>query len=607
MIKPALPRLGRRSCALAAFLLCAGQVLGPAAFGATRFGDISVTAQSPPPDAGAHGYLEYRITVTNHSADRSHDVALLFPKDSYAHGDCIRRITRSVKVGPASTARVSLLQPALLASGEGLAVSIDGKTQRETVYVSASAGRGGYARPGLGRGRRLLILVSRGAGHDFEAAALNSLKNAQWFERRFPDGIEFAQSESAPEDWSTNWLGYSCYDGVVLGGDELRDAPAPVRSALWQYVECGGTLLVLGTTQVPEAWRDRRTMGGGLASCTVGFGQCLVGGDTDYDLWKRAQWETCVVAWSATLSPFEETRSVDEANDEFPVVKALRTPVRGLLVLMLVFVLTIGPLNLWILSRKRRRIWLLWTVPAISLLTCGAVTLYAAIAEGWRGRIRTAALTILDQRAHRATTIGWTAFYCPVTPGGGLHFDYETELTPQTGESWYYGGGSGRARDMDWTHEQHLASGWLTARVPAHFMVRKSETRRERLAVRRAEDGSLRVVNGLGAEIRELWFADEAGRLYTARNVPAGAHVVLKPAGQPRSTGDAASLREAFRLDWLTSIGRLRDRPGEFLMATCYIAVLDAAPFVEQGLHRARSWDAESVVYGLVGEITDED
>jgi len=39
-------------------------------------------------------------------------------------------------------------------------------------------------------------------------------------------------------------------------------------------------------------------------------------------------------------------------------------------------------------------------------------------------------LTVLDQINHHAATMGVTAFYCPLTPSGGLRFNNETEASP---------------------------------------------------------------------------------------------------------------------------------------------------------------------------------
>jgi hypothetical protein len=594
----------RLRLALAAVVLCAAGLPAPDALGAVRYGDVSVSAEAPPREEAVHGYVEYAITATNHSADRSHSIGLRFPAQNYGGGHCIRRVTRTVTVGPASTARVSLFQLPLPLRGEGIEVVIDGRTQRERLDMTVGAGFSGLSGSDAG----VVAYVSRNVDGAFENTARRALGpagSARGFSHMPPE-LKFVRSELPVEAWSTSWLAYSSYDGVVVTGSELLEMPPDAKSALWRYVECGGTLLVLGAAPVPETWRSRRSTAAGLTTTCVGFGQCIECAEGRVSDWDPQRWRQVNGAWWATLEPFRTSRSIEDANDTFPVVKGLRTPVRGLMVLMLLFVIVIGPVNLLVLSRMKRRIWLLWTVPAISLLTCGAVTLYAAMAEGWSGRLRIAGLTILDQTTHRATTIGWAAFYSPVTPRGGLHFGYETELTPQVGQSGRYYSSwdeSGRARDVDWTNDQHLASGWVTARVPAHFMLRKSETRRERLTVDRADDGSLVIVNGLGAPINRLWLADENGDIYFTSDIPAGAQVTLPGAERSVSaSGSADSLRRAFTQDWLRGLDAIDAHPHSLLMPGCYIAALDDdAPFIEQGLRKAKYKECQSVVYGILG------
>ena len=57
-------------------------------------------------------------------------------------------------------------------------------------------------------------------------------------------------------------------------------------------------------------------------------------------------------------------------------------PVRGLFVLVLLFALGIGPVNLWLLSKYKRRIWLWWNVPAISLLMLAFTNRFLALITG---------------------------------------------------------------------------------------------------------------------------------------------------------------------------------------------------------------------------------
>jgi hypothetical protein len=297
-----------------------------------------------------------------------------------------------------------------------------------------------------------------------------------------------------------------------------------------------------------------------------------------------------------------------DANRLFPVVKNVSIPVRGLFVLMILFVLVIGPVNLYVLGRKKRKIWLLWTVPAISFVTCIFVFGYMIVVEGWSGHARTEGVTILDEVSHRATTIGWAGYYSPLTPGDGLHFDSITELTPQLFEEHeYYRRQSSSTRTLDWTNDQHLASGWVSARIPAHFALRKSETRRERVTVRRGKGGSLTMVNALGADIERFWLADKAGKIYTAANIPAGGEALLAhQEDSARAGGSVETLRTLLGTEWVEHYKRVTDRPAEYLRPGCYLAALESSPFIEDALKGSHR-QGRAAIYGIMREPGDAD
>ena len=682
------------------------------AFARTDYDDITITPELEPRGTTFHGYAEYRIGISNRSLDQPHQVTLILPKASYAFsGEHIREMARSVVVGPSATVHVSLLQPPMLMQGNALAVSIDGKMQKgevpltigrhgRDVFISHISTGGSTRAHVTSSSLSLRILISQNADvtdlHTHAAILLSSLASRSGYS---PPSIGFPPSSGSGSKppyetidlgfpvsaWSTSWLGFSRYDGVVVTGNDLRTMPPDVQSALWSYVECGGALFVLGGQELPENWKLEESLksevsadSAEIAIYDVGFGRCIVSPEMDTKGLNQNQWGVIVGSWLQTALPWRWEDRIEESNTMFSVVNSLGIPVRGLFFLMLLFAVAIGPVNLIVLSRKKRRIWMLWTTPVISAFTCLAVFAYATFAEGWSRHARTEGLTILDERDHRATTIGWTAFYSGLTPSDGLHFGYETELTPLAHSMT-----TNLARTVDWTHDQHLANGWVTARVPAHFMVRKSETRRERVTIRRGTDTDLRIVNGLGADINQFWLADRDGTIYSATNIPAGVEEVLTPfekasiggsneiflfemwvplVNQELDEGNIAgilrdkmgehgillsddvtvsvhkpglqwritdrllersyniktsrpegpleihgdrrtSLRGIYASkNWLENIEHLKINPQKYLRPGCYIAILEAAPFIEEGLQEVTEKRYNSIVYGILAE-----
>ena len=295
--------------------------------------------------------------------------------------------------------------------------------------------------------------------------------------------------------------------------------------------------------------------------------------------------------------------SLSQFNEAFPVVNSLGVPARGMLILMIVFALLIGPLNLYFLAKYDRRIWALWTVPLAAVLFSGLVFGYAVVAEGFSGHARHAGVTLLNERTGRATTLGWSAYYMPIAPGDGLRFSKDTEVTPRgygdSGHGYYDREQDDTALTVDWTDGQHLANGWVQSRVPAFFTTRKVEPRRERLVFAKNDDGQPTVTNGLGAHISGVRVAAADGTLYEAVGLEAGATATLSLSSPGGSLSNSRRQIDHWiksgqwhALHVLTGLA-----PPE---ANSYIAVLaDAAPFMDPGTDAANT-QAEQVVIGLM-------
>jgi hypothetical protein len=588
----------RNSALIAAFLLGSCAVPGPAHAQQAGAGDtITVYLSFQAPQAySPKGYAERVYVVRNNSRDRTHKVTLIYPAPAYGHS--VRSISRTVELAPLSTTLVRLLQPELLMEGSAnVGVIIDGKTQPGGVWTSLHVPRDnfpsvqGSSQPWESR---RTILLSQKVGFDIANHIDRGMGGRQvWLGAGVP-----------LTDWSPNWLAYSGYDGIVVTSGELAAAnKAGTLSALIQYVECGGSLLVLGAWEVPDAWKRRQQALGSLTNYYAGFGQCLVARDTNFQGWDQADWRHLFDSLTSSRAPLQ-IRSITEANRVFPVAEDVSIPVRGLFLIVLIFAVVIGPINLHVLSRARRRIWMLWTVPILSLLTCVLVIGYTFLGEGWDSRVRSEGLTILDESSGRATTVGWTAFYTPTVPRDGLHFSSDTDLLPQLALDYRYYSGRGRSfRSVDWTREQHLATGWLTARIPAHFQVRRSEARREHVTIRKSENGSLSVQNELGADIHNFYVAGKQGKIYSASNIAAGKEATLTATGLVCQDGKEAALREAYRKDWLQQMQLLREHPEAYLLPGCYVAILESSPFIEEGMRSATNRRGRAVVFGILKEI----
>ena len=436
---------------------------------------------------------------------------------------------------------------------------------------------------------------------DARASSDNSAQSSSYGRRGSEDeSTESLRAELPITAWSENWLAYTPFDAVVLDAADFNSMPSAVLAAIGDYLQAGGNMFVFGQGDLPPTWLSaRKKLLEKGVEYHVGLGTLFVAPTKNVS---RLDPKTLQYLRNTIIATARYWQSLPDdsgaANTVFSVVENVKIPIRGIVFIMLAFVVTIGPVNIILLNRCKRRTWMLWTIPAISIATTLLVFAYSLLREGITPNTRITGLTVLDQAGHHATTVGATAFYCPLTPSGGLRFDYETEVTPLV----HMGYNSGSAREVDWTQAQQFRQGWVSARVPAHFHLRKSESRRERLQVEN-HAGQLEAVNGLGATIKSLWFAAADGKIYQARNIAAGQKAGLMASGNSR-VSEQLGAAELFRdIGFSARTNTLEASVRKYLLPGTYVAELEGNPFVENALGPAASpkrTRTTAVIYGIL-------
>ena len=584
-------------------------ILCPAAWAGTQnYGAVTVDLEASTELQSLQGYATYRLTVSNRG-DRPRRVRVMLPAQSWGYGDAISGLSTTVQVEPGATARTELLQPPLPMTGDGAAVWIDGSRQDDRIALPITDHMNQYGGEP--------ILVSRGLVGPVTNAfadAMTQLADSSRTSNYPPlsgSGTAYFTSDRLarmyPADrpvreWSESWLSYSSATAVMLTADELRDAPPGVDAALRAYVLAGGSLVVMGEGGIGTAL-GRLWSAGWLAEGVPAEAQRVGLGLGDVEVTPRAglversaeEWERWIRR-AAMQSGAQPTRvDAQQAESALPMLRNVSVPVRWLLVLMLGFVLLMGPINIGLLTWWRRRMWLLWTVPLIALMFSGTVLAYSLLSEGIRPRARTVALTLLDQPARTAVTTATTGYYAPLTPGGGLFYGRQTLVVPQVDED-RYGYSAGRTREIDLTRGQHLTRGWITARTPAHFVTRTVETRRERLEIRRDGESGLSITNGLGHRLRRLLVTDTQGRVYELQDLAAGVAAVVEPTDGYQVA--RSYLPKRFDVDHGPTVSRLASHPEEALAPGTYVAVLDNASLAEPALAGLTEHESVGVVLG---------
>jgi len=517
-------------------------------------------------------YYEYRFNVLNPTVE-PHAVRIDVTGNVMGN-DRQPRSSRTMVIAPRTSTLVSVPQYVMeqYAPREAL-VTVDGGPEEKLPFGSHFQGSSYRTSRDLLLGRSVNDVLPA------EAAQEDS-------------GIIAVRPPVAPASWSANWMHYTGFAGILLTPTDWNELAPPVQTALLRYVEAGGALTFVGGQPTGLPVMRQLTDFAPVPAAAHGFGfVTLVPDKIDSDTLN-----TLELCWRTSELSSGSMWAANDMITPIPLLEDQSLPLKSLFSLLVVFAVVGGPVNLWVLAKKQRRLWIFWTLPLLGIITAVILVGSVIVSEGWVRIQKTTSMTLLDERTGEAATIGWTGFYSTLAPDGDVRFESGTEVRPMfmAGEA-----------HTDWTDGQRFVAGWIGSRLARGFVVRKVEPRRERLPVRR-EAGHLVAINGLGATIRELWVADQYGAAWVARDVPAGKEVVLTRSGQAI---DPAIKDPAFHLGapslWGTLQARFAKDPRSALRAGSYVAVIERSPFVEAALARPSTFSSDAVVIGFMKGIDD--
>lgn len=573
---------------------------------AERYGDITISSDPVDAKSQIKGYAEVSVRTLNSSPSRNHTVTVEI-RGAQRYGDYIDSVRRTFVIGPASSMRTSLFLPQMNTYFNEMKIFVDNRSVGSLSF-SLNQKYGYYSSSSEPE-----ILCSRSFNSETIETNYNGviepLSTSSSSSGRHSHGsgsssvtdnkrLSFVRSNFDPAEWSANWLAYTPFSGVIMSGKDWDAVKPDVKEALTRYAECGGTLIVFGPINVnpPQPWISRTSApldNNGFKTYNAGFGYIISADDLSPETLnnEQAQYILGKTRYNSTHW-VNDPDSAWEANKRFAIVDSLRLPVRSLFIIMLAFAVLVGPYATFYLNRRKRPIWILWVLPTVSLIVTIIIVVYSFLSEGIKATTRMQSVTLLDQTTHRATSLALMGVYSPMTPGSGLRYDMETEVTSSREENY----SSGTAKSIDLTEDQFLRSGWVNARVPFHAAIRKSQTRRERLDITRNPDGTIKVLNGLGEDIINLTLMDANGNVYKAKNLDAGKQTTLTKSAGP--VAPAKTFDSIFTSDWV-SIPEICNNPKiNYLKPNMYLAELKDSPFVEKGLKKPGKLTSTAFVFG---------
>ncbi|MCP3914553.1 MAG: hypothetical protein GY711_03230 [bacterium] len=550
-------------------------------------GDVSVFLDSPWPATVSRGYFPMWFTLQN---ELDEPCSVEIDVDGRGYRSARRRVRTKVRLEAGEERTIEMYAPGFLQmshyGGSGYGVQVAARGSRTWMGMTTSSG----APPGI-----LHMLVATpsklpAGAPDAIAERMSKSKALQAFSpiavptsgTRVRRGTTITTS-SAPataitvpttvvdfEHLPTRYHGYTSLDLVVL--DARRGLPPHERlEPLLAWTRLGGKLVVLAEDidsmreelGGEDGWLEPRfrTVAGDDAQYTVGFGRLLLSqlGAQDPILNEASDIEAAAVQLvrGARNGWIPDAAGWRFGGGQLLIPGLAKLPMRTFLILLLLFAVVIGPLNMMMVKRLARPALLLVTIPAISLVSSVGILAYGILYQGIDIKSVSHSLTILDQRTHRAATIERRTMFVGLSPGAGLRPAAGTAVFPNkvTEDTEVY--------EIDFEKGALLRGTYMAVRDPVQQTLLNEGSARARVEL--ALDGEkLEVQNTFETSIEWLAVRAPDGRLFhTSDAIGAGESATLCPAPDEASLGTVQNLindmHSDLRLAPATYVARLGD------------------------------------------------
>jgi len=387
-------------------------------------------------------------------------------------------------------------------------------------------------------------------------------------------------SKFTPGQLPDNWLAFSGFDAMVMLDSDWTSMPAGSRNAVLSWLRLGGHLMIYGSSSTTKAAlgipEDNsfgtvtlRTIPSGLSLDAGGLVSRLTKGDT----LKSHRY--------AMVGDFDSGWAL---FNSFPQ-KEFRYFL--FIIVLLVFGVLVGPINLFVFAKSGRRHLLFITTPIISLGASLILIALILFQDGFGGDGRRIALMevpagggenaafVLQEQVSRTGvltrsnfTVEHPSFFAPVpmednrwTRFNNSETDGNYSLQPE---------GTALNASGDWFQSRSMQGQALATVMPTRGRIERA-------------GGSGELLSTFGFPIEKLFYRDAQGRWFRAESIQTGRSFQLTPLDESLVRPELDALQSAFSRRNGQLFERVRDRKEHF------VAVTTAAPAV--GTHPGIRWE----------------
>lgn len=422
--------------------------------------------------------------------ERTHDVEVEVGTRHWGTGNV--HVSRALTLGPHERARFFLPLPSPLVAS-ALVLRVDGDERFDSL--------GGGRRPGLVG----LFVTER---LELQPQALTWLTALpQGYDARTTPQVAGCPPLHLPGDWRL----FTAFDCVLVDGTvALAEAQ---QDALRRYAAVGGTVLVGGPAALPAGPLRRLLERAGDEPIAHGFGQLLA--LPAFGAGSGAGSATAAKARVGDLPPFGfgplPAESGLLAVQDVPGLGD--APVRGFVLIIVLFAIVAGPVNFTLLKRRKRPLLVLLTVPALGFGTTMLLLGYGLVQDGFGVRGTASTWTWLDQPQREGATLAARTLFAGFAPGAFALGNDSVLLT----ERCAMGGDFRDGWQLD-AASFALDGGVLPSRTSTPLLSVQQGPVRARLLVREQADGTLQLLPDGGIEAEgQVVLCDLQGRWWTGQ------------------------------------------------------------------------------------------
>ncbi len=313
-----------------------------------------------------------------------------------------------------------------------------------------------------------------------------------------------------PDELPEDWRGLSGVAALWLKGDELARLDSAQRNAILTWVHTHGVLVLCGVSAPPADFQSS------------GFGQvlCLSSSSIDLDYAETTIARSLASRWSQSdLASGPHPQELTEVTPNIPLLFGI----------MGIFAVVVGPINLFVLARRRRE-RLFWTTPLISLGASALMMGMIVMQDGLGGHgIRTATVFLFPD-SHNEVVMQEQLSRTGLLLGSKFQ---TTDPLLMSQEDIFEGNGPGRSLTEDGAS---FSGEWFTSRAAQEQLIFAVTPTRAGIAVLNSSEvrdsgASPIIVSSFAGALDALVYTDQQGRKWIGRNIATGQKVTLENLG----------------------------------------------------------------------------